>query len=387
MPLTGSRRSKRIVLVGSMHPYRGGIAHFLETMDRGLRARGHETLPVTFSRQYPEFLFPGKTQYETDPGDDPIPARRWIDTLGPWSWWSAADKIAAWQPDAILYKYWMPFFAPSYGSILWRLRRRDVRGLAVVDNAIPHERRPFDFSLSRFFLRQCDGLLVMSDSVQADLERLGVRAPSRRIEHPIYDIFGEGIPKHQARALLGLDATTPLLLFFGYVRRYKGLHVLLEAMPRLLKRLPNAKLMVCGEFYDDEKPYREQARRLGIERAVDFHADYVPNDQVSRYFCACDVVVQPYVSATQSGVAQIAYQFRRPSIISDVGGLAEIVPHERAGFVVPPEDPESLASAIARYFLENWEQRLVHGIEAERQKYSWDRLYEAMEDLMEGADT
>lgn len=382
MTLTGSS-SKRIVLVGSMHPYRGGIAHFLETMDRGLRARGHETLPVTFSRQYPEFLFPGKTQYEENPGENPVDARRWIDTVGPWSWWSAASRIADWKPDAILYKYWMPFFAPGYGSILWRLRRKGVRGLAVVDNAIPHEKRPFDTALSRFFLRQCDGLLVMSDSVQRDLETLGVHAEQRRVEHPIYDIFGEGMEKAEARRLLGHDPDTPLLLFFGYVRRYKGLHVLLEAMPALLERLPEAKLMVCGEFYDDEAPYREQLRSLGLERAVEFHADYIPNQEVARYFCAADCVVQPYVSATQSGVAQIAYQFRRPSIITDVGGLAEVVPHERAGFVVPPEDPGALASEIHRYFAEGWEQRLVSGVEAEREKYSWDRLYEAMEELME----
>jgi glycosyltransferase involved in cell wall biosynthesis len=373
---------RRIALVGSMHPYRGGIAHFLETMDRGLRARGHETLPVTFSRQYPDFLFPGKTQYETDPPADPIPARRWIDTIGPWSWWSAARRIAEWKPDAVLYKYWMPFFAPSYGTILRQLRRKGVRGLAVVDNAIPHEKRPFDLQLSRYFLRQCDGLLVMSDQVMRDLDVVGVGAERRRVEHPIYDIFGEGMPREEARKQLGVDAERPVLLFFGYVRRYKGLHVLLEAMPALLERLPDALLLVCGEFYDDEAPYREQVARLGIGKSVQFHADYVPNEQVGTYFCASDVVVQPYVTATQSGVAQIAYQFRRPSIITDVGGLAEVVPHEQAGFVVPPEDPPRLAAEIARFFEEKWAPRLEAGIEVERDKYSWDRLYEAMEQLI-----
>jgi glycosyltransferase involved in cell wall biosynthesis len=368
--------------MGSMHPYRGGIAHFLETMDRGLRSRGHEVLPVTFSRQYPDFLFPGKTQYETDPPANPVPAERWVDTIGPWSWISAARKIAAWKPDAILYKFWMPFFAPSYGTILWQLRRRGVKGIAVVDNAIPHERRLMDMALSRYFLRQCDGLLVMSDSVMRDLDTVGVQAERRRVEHPIYDIFGEGMSKSEARAHLGIDPERPVLLFFGYVRRYKGLHVLLDAMPALLERLPNALLLVCGEFYDDEQPYRDQAARLGIEHAVQFDADYIPNEAVGTYFCATDVVVQPYVTATQSGVAQIAYQFRRPSIITDVGGLAEVVPHERAGFVVPPEDPANLASEIGRFFEERWAPRLEAGIEAEREKYSWDRLYEALEELI-----
>ena len=376
-------QSRRIVLVGSMYPYRGGIAHFLETMVRGLEQRGHETLPVTFSRQYPDFLFPGKTQYETADVQDPVPARRLLDTVGPWSWFSAAREILRFRPDAILYKYWMPFFAPGYGTLLWLLRRHGVRGYAVVDNAIPHERRPGDRALSRFFLGQCSGLLVMSDSVQRDIDSLGVRAPQRRVNHPIYDIFGEGMPRATARELLGYDAGTPLLLFFGYVRKYKGLQIALEAMPQILEQLPDARLLVCGEFYEGESEYRASIERLGIGDHVDLHADYVPSDEVARWFCASDVVVQPYVSATQSGVAQIAYQFERPSIISDVGGLSEVVPHEEAGFVVEPNSPTKLAEAVGRYFAENWESRLAIGIQRERQKYGWDQLYEAFEELME----
>jgi len=351
-------------------------------MVRGLRARGHAVLPATFTRQYPEFLFPGKTQMETAEVSDPIEARRLLDTIDPLSWFTAAENIAAWEPDAILFKYWMPFFAPSYGTLLWQLRRRGVRGLAVVDNAIPHERRPFDTSLSRFFLRQCDGLLVMSDSVQRDLHTLGIDGRQRRVEHPIYDIFGPGMPKTEARAALGLSADRPTLLFFGYVRRYKGLHVLLDALPSVVERMPDARLLVCGEFYDDEKPYRDQIERLGIAGAVDLHADYIPNEDVGKFFCASDLVVQPYVSATQSGVAQIAYQFERPAIITDVGGLAETVPHEVSGFVVPPENPQVLADSIVRYFDEKWEDRLVEGVRKEREKYSWDRVYEAVEELL-----
>lgn len=375
-------QSRRIALVGTMHPYRGGIAHFTETMYRGLLDRGHEVLPVTFSRQYPDFLFPGKTQFEENPPAHPVPAERWIDTIGPWSWMSAAKKIAAWKPDAIAYMYWMPFFAPAYGTIHRQLRGKGIRGLGIVHNAIPHEQRFMDKPLSQYFLRQCDGFVVMSEAVSRDLQQIGVTAECRQVEHPIYDIFGEGIPKDLAREQLGIERDRPVMLFFGYVRRYKGLQVLLDAMPKVLERLPNAQLLVCGEFYDDEQPYRDQVARLGIEHAVRFEAGYIPSEDVGKYFCASDVVVQPYVSATQSGVAQIAYQFRRPSIITDVGGLAEVVPHERAGFVVPPEDPETLASEAARFFEEGWAPRLESGIEIERQKYSWDRLYEALEGLL-----
>lgn len=374
---------KRIALIGTMYPYRGGIAHFMETMARGLPERGHEILPVTFSRQYPDFLFPGRTQYEEHPPEKPLATQRWIDTVGPQSWFSTARRLTEWQPDALIYKYWMPFFAPAYGVISRRLRKRGSKILCVVDNAIPHERRPLDKQLSQWFLGSCDGLLVMSDTVERDLRTLHVRAPQRRVEHPIYDVFGEAVPKEQARQELGLPPDAPLLLFFGHVRRYKGLQVLLEAMPSVREQLPAAQLLVCGEFYEDERGYREQIEGLGIQDCVRLHAEFIANDQVGRWFCASDLIVQPYVSATQSGVAQIAYQFERPSIISDVGSLAETVPHEEAGFVVPPSDPAALAAAIVRYYREDWEPRLREGVRSRRGLYSWDRFYEAIEELID----
>ncbi|MFQ5568215.1 MAG: glycosyltransferase [Rhodothermales bacterium] len=365
-----------------MHPYRGGIAHFFETMYRGMQQRGHEVHAVTFTRQYPELLFPGKTQYETGTVDHPVPAVRLIDTINPLSWRRTARFIEDVHPDAVVFKYWMPFFAPSFGTIARRVRRKDINVVVVVDNAIPHERRPGDLALGRYFLKTAAGFIVMSDAVREDVRFLGMEAPVRQIVHPVYDLFGEALPRDQARWQLGLPPDAPVLLFFGFVRRYKGLHVLLESMPRVVEALPQVRLVVAGEFYDDEAPYRAFIEQHGLQESVQIHADYIPNSDVPHFFSAADVVVQPYVSATQSGVAQIAFHFDTPSIITDVGGLAEVVPHERAGLVVPPEDPDALAGAILRFFEENLSERLVEGVRHEKKKYSWDRLYEALEELL-----
>ncbi len=370
---------RRMVLVGPMHPYRGGIAHFLETMYWGLQARGHAVEAVTFTRQYPERLFPGKTQYETGDVAQPVPAHRLIDTVNPATWFRAARHVAALQPSAVLFKYWMPFFAPAFGTIARYVRKRGAKVVVVVDNAIPHERRLGDLALSRYFLKTVDGCVVMSEAVRGDLEALGVEAPVRQVVHPVYDLFGEAPPQAEARAALGLPPEAPVLLFFGFIRRYKGLYVLLEAMPRILDALPEARLLVAGEFYEDEAPYRRLIAQNGLHERVLLHGDYIPNEAVPRYFAAADVVVQPYVSATQSGVAQVAFHFDKPAIITDVGGLAEVVPHERAGLVVPPEDPAALAAAVVRFFREQMGTRLAEGVRREKRKYSWDRLYEAVE--------
>ncbi len=371
-------KAKRLTLVGPFWPFRGGIAHFLQAMDVGLTNRGYAVDTVTFKRQYPENLFPGKTQYaEGPPPKQPSP--RLLDTLNPISWRRTADLIIESGSNLVIFKYWMPFFAPAFGTMARRLRKHGVKVIAVVDNAIPHERRPGDKALGRYVLGACDGLIVMSDQVRRDVESLKVEAPVRQIAHPVYDVFGEAISKAEARSSLGLKADVPTLLFFGFIRRYKGLHVLLDAMPRVVERIPNSRLIVAGEFYADENELRAQAASLGD--SVQFSADYIPDEHVAAYFCSADVVVQPYVSATQSGVAQIAFHFGRPVITTDVGGLAEIVPDGEAGLVVPHENPLALADAIIRYFEGEMEDALSEGVRRERKKYSWDRLYEAIEEL------
>ena len=378
MPTASRNRPLRLALVGPFWPLRGGIAHFLGAVARGMIARGHTVRTVSFSRQYPERLFPGVTQLDDGPAPPGVPrAPRLLDTLSPRSWARTARAVR--DADVVVFKYWMPFFAPALGTVARIARRRGATVIAVVDNAVPHERRPGDVALGRYVLGACDGLVVMSDKVRRDVERLGVSAAVRFVAHPVYDGFGDPVPRDEARAALGLDAEAPTFLFFGFIRRYKGLHVLLDAMREVAARVPAARLVVAGEFYADEADLRAQAADLG--ESVRFDADYIPDDRVALYFSAADAVVQPYVTATQSGVAQIAFHFGRPVVTTDVGGLAEIVPDGVAGLVVPPENPAALADALVRFVEGDMGERLSEGVARERGRYSWDRLFEALEDL------
>jgi glycosyltransferase involved in cell wall biosynthesis len=374
----------RIALLGPLRPYRGGIAHFGDALHRGLEARGHEVAAFNLRRQYPSLLFPGRSQYVDDASPESGPPRV-LDSVNPLSWRSAGRAVAQSEPDAVVIPFWMPFFGPSFGTLARVVKRGSgAKVVALVHNALPHEPRPGDRALSRYFLRAVDACIVLSEAVERDLRALGFGGPIRRVAHPVYEHFGEAMPRAAARAKLGLDAGAPTLLFFGFVRRYKGLHVLLDALPAAVERLPNVRLVVAGEFYDDEAPYRAQVERHGLAQHVRFVPDYIPEAEVGAYFSAADLVVQPYVTATQSGVAQIAFHFERPLVVTDVGGLAEIVPHGEAGLVVPPEDPEALASAIVRFFEDDLGEALTAGVRRERPKYEWARVYEAVEALARG---
>ena len=367
----------QIALVGPAWPYRGGIAHFQRSLAGALGARGHRVSEVTFSRQYPDLLFPGTTQLDDGPPPD-APAARLVDSLGPLSWRRTVRHLADHAEVAVM-SYWMPFLAPSFGVIARGLRKRNVRVVGLVHNAVPHERRPGDRALSRFALGACDGLVVLSDEVRADVARLGVSAPVRQAEHPPYDVFGDAVPRDEARRALGLPPRAPVFLFFGFVRRYKGLHVLLDAWAEVLRHVPEARLVVAGEFYADEDGLRAQAAPFG--EAVRFDADYIPDRRVGLYMSAADAVVQPYLTATQSGVAQIAFQFGRPVITTDVGGLAEVVPDGEAGLVIPPGDARALADALVRFVQAGLGETLAQGAARQRERTSWARVAEAVESL------
>lgn len=368
----------RLILVGPSYPYRGGIAHFQETIYRGLAERGHNVLGITFRRQYPELLFPGRTQYEPGTRSDAPGALRMIDSVNPLSWWETARYIRRQRPDAVLYQHWMPFFGPAYGTIA-RLSPSETQQVALVHNALPHEQRPGDRLFSRYFFGAVDRFIVMSEAVEDDLASLEVEGSVSRIAHPAYDRFGEAPDKSEARERLGLDPELPVLLFFGFVRKYKGLHVLLEALTRVKQHLPDVQLVVAGEFYDEARPYRTFIDVHGLQENVRLMDRYIPDEEVPLLFSAADVVVQPYVTATQSGVAQVAFHYEKPMILTDVGGLAEVVPHEEAGLVVPPEDPDALGRAIVRFYEEEMESTLSAGVREQRQKYGWNQVYEAIE--------
>jgi D-inositol-3-phosphate glycosyltransferase len=314
-----------------------------------------------------------------------------IDSIDPVSWFRAARHISHLDPDGLVFKYWMPFFAPAFGTIARRVRRNRAkrngrpRTVMIVDNLIPHERRPFDMALTRYVMGATDAYIVQSGAVRDDLLRLAPKARYLEVAHPVYNLFGERVEKGEARERLGLPHEIKLLLFFGFVRRYKGVDVLLRALPAIRERLgAGVRLMILGEFYEEREETGRLIRELALEDAVILRDQYVPNEKVGLYFSAADVVVLPYRSATQSGIVQIAYQLERPVICTGVGGLAEVVLNGRTGLIVPPEDPAALAEAVIRYDSEGLEERFVQAIRTERGKYSWDRMVEAIEALVSG---
>ena len=349
-------------------------------MSDGLRMRGHEVEMVTFSRQYPKLLFPGTSQLEPGGALEKDEYLELIDSINPLTWIRAARAIRSSGTDAVIFQYWLPFFAPAFGAIAGRLE--GIRRIGVLHNVLPHERRPGDVVLGRYFLGRCDGFISLSRAVGEDLRRLGIDAPLVTTAHPVYRHFGDPVPKSEARRALDLADDDEVILFFGFIRRYKGLHTLIEAMPEIVRRRPKVRLVVAGEFYEDENRLREMIEALRVYESVRLHSTYIPAERVSHFFSATDVVVQPYESATQSGVVQTAFHFERPVIVTDVGGLAEVVPHEKAGLVVPPSDPRVLGEAVVRFFQEDLGERLAAGVRLQKESNSWDHFVALIETML-----
>lgn len=371
---------EKIAVIGSAYPYRGGLAAFNERLATEFIRQGFPTTIHTFTLQYPGFLFPGKTQYSEDPAPVELNIRRSVNSVNPFNWSRAARKIRRENPDLAIVKYWLPFMAPSLGTIARKIRKGGTSVICIADNIVPHEKRPGDAMLTRYFVNSVDGFIVMSSQVEKELKMARPGLPYRINPHPLFDNFGEAIPKTLARKELGLDETGPLMLFFGFIREYKGLDLLLEAMSdERLRQLP-VNLLVAGEFYTDASPYLRLIHDLGLEDRVFLHDRFINDSEVSRYFCAADLVVQPYRHATQSGVTQIAYHFNKPMVVTAVGGLPELVPDGVAGFVTET-DPGAIAAAIADFFLEGKEAIFVHNIEIEKQKFAWSGMTRSILDL------
>ena len=374
-----------IIIVGAATPWRGGIAHHTALLFQELSKR-HSVQVITFTRQYPGFLFPGKTQSEVDEMIR-IPTEMRIDSMNPITWLRTGWEIKKRRPDLLIFTYSLPFFGPCYGTIARvATRRTETKVLFLCHNIVPHERRPGDVAFTKYVLNSADFFIVQSDAVERDLKSFFPNARYRKIPHPVYNIFGSSVEKRFAREKLGISDER-VLLCFGYVRAYKGLRTMLEAMPMILKEM-DVRLLVVGEFYDNRESYEQLISDYGLRQHVTVVSDYVANETVALYFSAADVAMLPYTSATQSGIAQIAYNFNKPVIASNVGGLGEVVRDGVTGFVVPPKDAAALAHAVLRYFKEWREKELAANVELEKKKYSWEAMGVAIEELVrESPDT
>lgn len=367
--------NKSVVIIGPAHPLRGGLASYDERLAREFIAKGCKTIIYTFSLQYPGFLFPGTTQYSTEPAPDDISIKVCINSVNPFNWMKIGNELKNIQPDIIVVRYWLPFMGPCLGTILRRVKKnKHTKVVCIADNIIPHEKRPGDVPFTKYFVKPVDAFITMSEKVLSDLPLFSGNKPARFVAHPLYDNFGEKISKEAARKYLGINSNEKILLFFGFIRKYKGLDILLDAMKQL-KGKPY-KLLIAGEFYEDQKQYNDQIEALGIIEQLILKTDFIPDSEVKYYLCAADVVVQPYRSATQSGVTPLAYHFEVPMIVTNVGGLPSLVPEGKVGLIAEP-NANSIAEKVMEYFDKGSESFLPYLVE-EKKKYSWEKMTEAI---------
>ena len=370
--------ANKILIVGPAFPLRGGLATYNERIAREFKTLGYECDILSFSLQYPSIFFPGKTQYSTDKAPKGLKISSSINSINPFNWLKVGNTIKKQHYDIVIFRYWMSFMAPAFGTIAGIIKQnKHTKILAITDNLYSHERRFFDTSFTNYFLNKCDGFLTMSQSVLNQLKQLKKNKPSCYVAHPMYDMFGEAIDKIAAKNKLGLSTNSHYLLFFGFIRKYKGLHLLLEAFSDERLRALNLKLIVAGEFYEDPKPYHQQIKDLQLEDFVIMSNDFIPNNEVAQHFCAADAVVQTYLNATQSGVTQIAYYYNKPMIVTNVGGLAELVPDNKVGYIVQG-NKKDIADAILKFYTENKEQEFVSNIMIEKEKFTWKYLCEKL---------
>lgn len=367
--------NKKIVIIGPAHPLRGGLASFNERLAQQLTDQGNEVSIHTFSFQYPNFMFPGKTQYADGPAPDGLHIQRTIHSMNPLNWLKTGRKIRKERPDIVIIAYWLPIMAPSLGSIANIIRKnKHSQIIGLVHNLIPHEKRPGDKPFTRYFVNQCDAFITLSKEVLADVQQLTDK-PVVYSPHPVYDNFGDAVLPTVAKQHLGWDANNRYLLFFGFIRAYKGLDLLLEAFadPRI-QAIQNLQLVVAGEFYEDRKKYEPL-----ITEKVKVFSDFIPNEEVKYYFSAADLIVQPYRTATQSGISQMAYHFEKPMLVTAVGGLPEIVPDGKAGYVVEL-DATAIADGILR-FLAQPADVFSSFIREQKQLYSWEHFADSLGSL------
>jgi glycosyltransferase involved in cell wall biosynthesis len=377
-----NQQSKNIIIIGPAHPLRGGLASYNERLAREFQNQGHRVSIYSFSLQYPGFLFPGTTQFSSEPPPAGLEINTVINSINPLNWIQVGRRIKKEMPDMIVVRYWLPFMGPCLGTILRIAKKnRHSRLVCIADNIIPHEKRFGDTAFTKYFVKPVDAFITMSEKVLKDVKQIAPSKPAKYVAHPLYDNFGERVNKETARIKLAIDPADKIILFFGFIRKYKGLDILLDAM-RLLKTdhpTQHIKLLVAGEFYEDRKPYDEQVKKLAIEDSLILRTEFIADSDVKYFLCAADAVVQPYRNATQSGVTPLAYHFEVPMIVTNVGGLPALVPDNKVGLVAEPN-----AEAIAQKILEFFEKGADHfmpGLKEEKKKYSWELMVNEILDL------
>lgn len=359
----------KIVILGPAHPYRGGLASIMETMAREYISRGDEVVLYTFSLQYPSLLFPGKSQTVDTPAPEDLHIERIVNTCNPINWIIVGNRIRKEAPDMVLMKYWTPFMAPCFGTIA-RIARKNgkTKVICQIDNVNPHEHHLTDRIFNKYYLGAVDGFVYMSEQVHGELKEYS-SAPALFSPHPMFSNFGSRVARSEACRHLVLDENVRYLLFFGLIREYKGLDILLSAWEKV--RRDGQKLIVAGEFYENSDKYAQQFERLG--ESVILHDRFIADQDVKYYFSVADALVLPYKTATQSGVTQIAYNFSTPMIVTDVGGLPEIVPDDRVGYVCPPT-VDGVADAIESLYEKDNLERFVKNMAKERKRFSWGAM-------------
>ncbi|MGN6615545.1 MAG: glycosyltransferase [Ilyomonas sp.] len=373
----------KVIIIGPAHPLRGGLASFNERLARAFQHQGDEAIIYTFSLQYPNFLFPGTTQYSSEPAPTDINIHIRINSVNPVNWIIVGNEIKKIKPDLIVVRYWLPFMGPALGTLL-RIAKtnKHTKVVCIADNVIPHEKRPGDKQFTSYFIGAIDAFVTMSDKVMKDLLTF-TQKPAQQVVHPLYDNFGEAIEKTTARKHLNIDPSDKIILFFGFIRKYKGLDLLLEAMKIIKEKadhsMQNLKLLIAGEFYEDRKPYDELIQKYNLDDRLILRTDFIPDSEVKYYLSAADFVIQPYKNATQSGVTPLAYHFEKPMLVTNVGGLPALVPDRKVGLIAEP-NPQNIADKIEELYQFGVDHFLPY-LKEEKLKYSWNNLVATIKQL------
>jgi len=368
----------KIILAGPAYPYRGGISEFSNRLAVQFQSEGHDISVITFILQYPAFLFPGKTQYTDGTPPTGIKMSRKLNSINPINWIVNGLRIKKEKPDILIIRYWLPFMAPCFGTIARIVQsNRQTKVICIFDNVIPHEKSPGDKSLTKYLVNSLSGAIVMSQTVLNDLRTFSEKIPVKLTPHPLFDNYGLPVARSEAIRALNLGMEESYLLFFGFIRAYKGLDLLIEAFSDIRLRNRKLKLVIAGEFYEVSAPYRELIKKYKLENEIILFDHFIKDSEVPLFFSVADLVVQPYKAATQSGVTQVAYYFEKPMLVTDVGGLREIVQDMKCGYVVKPE-PESIVLAIIDFFENNRKKLFTEGVKMEKEKFGWDKMTAAI---------